>query len=376
MKKILIIGGGFAGCCAAHVLTGHGFDITLVERDSYLGGGVKTHWYGGHPFTYGPRHFLSYDENLFAFLNQHVPLRRMTLEHENYTYVERDQQFYLWPPHESDVERMPDADTVREELKNLPSVANVNNFEEKWLGSVGRTLYSKFAESYSKKMWQIESNAVLDGVEFAAEGQLTGPLARLRSGPHAPWANEGVISAFPIAPNGYDDYFPLATRGVNVLLNTQIEAFDVENYRAKLAGEWRTYDIIISTISPEILMNGVYGKLRWMGREFWKIVLPVEQVFPDNVIFLYYANAEPFTRIVEYKKFYLNKSPSTLLGLEIPSIRNQLYPFPARLDQERARQYLSAMPDRVFSIGRMGTYRYIDIDDTIAQCLDLKKKLV
>ena len=58
VKKALVIGGGFAGCAAAHVLELQGgWDVTLVEQNSFLGAGVRTQWYGGHPYTFGPRHF-------------------------------------------------------------------------------------------------------------------------------------------------------------------------------------------------------------------------------------------------------------------------------------------------------------------------------
>ena len=69
MKKALVIGGGFAGCAAAHQLELNGkLDVTLVEANSYLGAGVRTHWYGGHPYTFGPRHFLTEDEIAYEFL--------------------------------------------------------------------------------------------------------------------------------------------------------------------------------------------------------------------------------------------------------------------------------------------------------------------
>lgn len=375
MTKVLVIGGGFAGCCAAHLFSDRGWDVTVVERASFLGGGVKTHWYGGHPYTYGPRHFLTEDSRLFEFLNRYVPMRMIAAEHENLTYVERDSTFYTWPMHADDVDRMPDRDKVREELASSTGVASARNFEEMWVGSVGRTLYEKFAKTYSEKMWQVGSNTELDGFEYGDEDDETKIRVHLRSGPRAAWNRPNVISAFPLAPNGYDDYFVIATRHATVLLNTEVEAFDVENYRVKLSGEWRTYDIIVSAIPPELLLNNAFGPLRWMGRDFIKIVLPVEWVFPPNVIFLYYANEEPFTRIVEYKKFYRNKSDSSLLGLEIPSKRNKLYPFPSKKDQQIAQKYFDALPERVFSIGRLGSYRYIDVDDIIAQCLALNERL-
>ena len=111
----LIIGGGMAGCCAAHLLSEKGIDVTLVERASYLGGGCKTFTYGGHPYTLGPRHFLTQDEKLFDFLNKYVPMRRIP-EHEFLTYIEQDASFYNYPMHRDDVDLMPDRDIILDEL--------------------------------------------------------------------------------------------------------------------------------------------------------------------------------------------------------------------------------------------------------------------
>jgi UDP-galactopyranose mutase len=362
MTKVLVIGGGMAGCCATHLLSEKGLDVTLVERAPFLGGGCKTFFHGGHPYTIGPRHFLTPDEKLFDFMNRYVPMRRIP-EHEFLTYIERDSAFYNFPIHRDDVDLMPDREQILEELSQRRGADSATNLEEYWLSSVGPTLYSKFVETYTKKMWGIESNTEMDTFSWSAKG------VTLKTGPKAAWTE--AISAFPLKINGYDDYFDIATRDAQVQLNTTIQAFDVENYRVEIDGEWRTYDLIVSTVSPEILLHNAFGPLRWIGRDFFKIVLPMEEAFPVNVYFLYYANDEPFTRIVEYKKFYRNKSPTTLIGLEIPSFKNRLYPYPTLKDQALAQKYLDALPEKVFSVGRAAVYRYIDIDDIIQQCMDL-----
>lgn len=366
MKKALVIGGGFAGCCAAHLLSEKGWDVTLIESAPFLGGGCKTFFYGGHPYTYGPRHFLTQKEHLFDYLNRLIPMRRIP-GHEFLTYIEPDPGFYHYPIHRDDVDGMPDREKIRAELKALNGVESAKNLEEYWIRSVGPTLYSKFIDSYSKKMWQIESNTQIDEFAFSPKG------VALKSGPKAAWTE--AISAFPLKINGYDDYFEIATQKTAVHLHTKIEAYDVENHRVQVAGQWWQYDCIVSTTYPEVLMMNAFGPLRWIGRDFFKIVLPVEEAFPPNVYFLYYANQEPFTRIVEYKKFYRYNAPTTLLGLEIPSMRNKLYPYPTRKDQEKAQRYFDALPKNVFSIGRAGAYRYIDVDDCIAQAMDLAQKL-
>ena len=367
MTKALIIGGGITGSCAAQLFSQKGWDITLVESAPFLGGGVKTFHYGGHPYTYGPRHFLTREEHLFEYLNSFVPMRKIP-EHEFLTYVERDQRFYHYPIHEDEIPLMPDAAQIQQERANTGDIESAKNLEDYWIASVGPTLYSKFVDGYSRKMWQIESNREIDDFKWSPKG------VSIASGPKSAWGQ--AISAFPLSLNGYDDYFPKATANAKVLLNTRIEQYDMENRRVRIGGEWSQYDVVISSISPEILLNNAYGPLRWVGRDFMKLVFPMEHCFPENVYFLYYANDEPFTRMVEYKKFYRNQSQTTLVGLEIPSFRNKLYPYTTSKDRALAVKYLESLPKNVYSLGRSGCYVYdLDIARCIKQCIDLAASL-
>ena len=370
MKTALIIGGGLAGCAAAHqlALQNNGWDVTLVESASFLGAGVRTKWYGGHPYTFGPRHFLTRDEKLFNFMNKYVPLRR--LDHVFLTYVEQDQQFYNFPIHVDDIERMPDKDKIKEEMAALKPGQPANNLEEYWLGSVGPTLYEKFAKRYNQKMWQIPDNRALDD----AVPSWTSKGAVLYEGPRNSFHD--CYTAYPLAPNGYDDYFDVGTAQAKVLLSTTIEEYDIPHRRVRWNGEWRTFDVIINTIAPDVLFNYSLGELRFVGLDFFPIVLPVEQCLPDNIFFLYYSGAEKYKRIVEYKKFTQHKAPTTLIGLEFPSMNGKHYALPIKADREKAQQYLDLLPDKVFSIGRAGSYRYnVDIDDCIEQAMGVAAKL-
>ena len=195
MKKALIIGGGFAGCATAHqlALLG-GWEVTLVELAPFLGAGVRTRWYGGHPYTFGPRHFLTRDERLFDFLNKYVPLRR--LDHLFLTYVEQDQQFYNFPIHYDDIGRMPDREQVLSELDGLPEEARATNLEDFWIQSVGKTLYEKFAKHYNQKMWLVDDNREIDAniPDWTSKGSL------LYRGEQKNFHD--TISAYPYSPNG------------------------------------------------------------------------------------------------------------------------------------------------------------------------------
>lgn len=367
MSRVLVIGSGFAGCTAALLLGRKGHQVTLVERDPFLGGGCKTHLYGGHPYTFGPRHFLTPDESIFEFLHGFTPMRRIH-DHEFLTYVERDPGFYHFPIHRDDVDLMPDATAVLSELDHRKMDLVPANMQEYWVNNVGPTLFSKFVDGYTCKMWGLQSCTEFD------EGTWSIKATPLKTGPKAAWTE--AISAFPVAMNGYDDYFSSCATNAEVLLSTNIEAFDMERRRVRMGGVWREFDLVVSSISPEIILNDAFGPLRWMGRELWKIVLPVKEVFPEHVYFLYYANAEPFTRIVEYKKFYRYDSPSTLIAMEIPSMKNKLYPYPMKEEQAKARRYIEALPQGVFSIGRAGCYDYtVGIAGAIQQGMDLAKGL-
>ena len=367
MKTVLIIGGGFAGCAAAHQLSLiGGWDITLVEKAPFLGGGVKTHWHGGHPFTYGPRHFLTPDERLFDYLNKIVPMRKCP-EHEFLTYVEPDQQFYNFPIHKDDIPRMPDREQIEIELSQVTGAINARNLEEYWIGSVGQSLYRKFVDGYTRKMWEVDDCKEIDDFAWSPKG------VALKEGTRACW--DEAISAYPIAPNGYDDYFDISTADANVLLGTTIEQFDLENRRVFMKGDWHSYDLIVSTVSPDVIMDNAHGELPFKGRDFLKIILPVEFAFPENVYFVYDTSNEIFTRMVEYKKFTRHKSDSTFIGLEIPSKSNRLYPVPIKKHIAHAERYFADMPEGIISMGRAGSYKYIDIDDIIDQAMVMAEQV-
>ena len=369
MKKALIIGGGIAGCAAAHQLTLQGgWDVSLVEMGSHIGAGNYTHFYGGHPYTFGPRHFLTQNEDVYQFLNSYLPLRHCN--HVFQTYVEKDAQFYDYPIHKDDIPRMPESEQIQHELgqTNLDDVANAKNLEEYWKASVGTTLYDKFINEYSKKMWQIEDNKLLDDFSWSPKG------VALKEGTREAW--DTAISCYPYALDGYNSYFKIATESTKVFLNTRITHFDIPNKEVIFNNEKHNYDVIINTISPDTLFDECYGALPYVGRDMHMFVLPVEYAFPDQTYFLYYAGKENFTRLVEYKRFTQYKSPHTLIGMEIPSANGKHYPLPFKSEYERANKYLDMLPDGVFSIGRAGSYQYrVDIDDCIEQAMDVAKKV-
>ncbi|MEO0962092.1 MAG: UDP-galactopyranose mutase [Pseudomonadota bacterium] len=392
MKTALVIGGGFAGCAAAHQLQlMGGWDTTVVEAAPFLGAGVRTQYYGGHPYTFGPRHFLTPWPHVYEFLNTYVPMRRCA-DHQFLTYVSDDEQFYGYPIHADDIPTMPEAaqienelsavnmsaiqrldnqklaEMTRQDVKNLNNASLATNFEEFWINSIGETLYRKFVDKYSRKMWQIDDNKQIDDFTWSPKG------VTVKEGGRAAW--DTAISAYPIAFNGYDDYFKIATEDAKVHLGTRITDYDIPNKTVVIDGEKRKFDIIVNTISPDHLFEQCHGELPYIGRDLHTIVLPVEFALPEDVYFIYFAGDEKFTRITEYKKFTLHKAPTTLITLEIPSMTSKYYPMPIESEKAKAQKYFDEMPDGVFSVGRAGSYLYnVDIDDTLDHAMKVAADL-
>jgi len=367
MKRATIIGAGFSGCTLAMLLKEKGWSVTVIEKENFVGGGVRTFFYAGHPFTYGPRHFLSPYREAYEFLNGYVPLR--DIKKVNYTFVEGDRTFYTYPIHEDDIPRMSEADQIRRELADRPEESSPQNFEEFWIHRVGKTLYSKYVNEYNKKAWILQSNTEMDfGFEATVKAK---PLESGERHEYKEWYN-----CYPIPHDGYNRYFDIALDGCDVLLNTVLSGFDLEKRAVHFDGQTIDGDILISTISPDTLMDYQYGELKYVGRDFHTVVLPIESIFPEDVYFIYYPNSnDSQTRVVEFKKFTLHKSPHTLLLVEIPSLSSKLYPTMIQSEVDKAQRYIDALPENVYSLGRMGIYRYIDIDDVILQSMEFVENL-
>ena len=139
--NILILGGGFAGCSSAEILSHiKGANINLVEKSNFLGAGVRTFFYGGHPYTFGPRHFLTTKIETYKYLKKFLKLRNCNY-HQFKSYVEQDNKFYNYPINTDDIDQMPDKVKIKKEIKkNSKKKIDAKNLEEFWLKSIGPTL--------------------------------------------------------------------------------------------------------------------------------------------------------------------------------------------------------------------------------------------
>ena len=164
-------------------------------------------------------------------------------------------------------------------------------------------------------------------------------------------------------------------KGCKVIFDTYVDKFDLDNKRVLVNDEWISGDILVNTASIDLVFEHMYGELKYIGRDFLKIILPVERITPDPYYFIHYAGDEPYTRIVEYKLLTGYEAPDTLIGIEFPSFKNKLYPYPLKSEIAKANKYLKCLPDDVYSIGRMGKYHYDNMDIIVKDCMKLFKDI-
>ncbi|MFC1704334.1 FAD-dependent oxidoreductase [Candidatus Omnitrophota bacterium] len=368
MKKALIIGGGFTGCTAAYMLKQRGFKVTLIEASDALGGGCRTFFYHGHPFTYGPHHLLVNIDEMYVwdYLSQFLTLRE--IKHYTITYVSPDDRFYTYPIHKDEIEEMPDKDKVYKELLRRKKIKGTKNFEEYWINSVGKTLYEKFIHTYSEKMWKIKDNKEIDEFAFSPKG------VALKEGSKQCFEGQKMIG-YPVEQDAYNSYFEKCVEGCSVIYDTFVDKFDLKNKKIFVRNKWLSADLIINTASIDMVFEYMYGELKYIGRDFLKIILPIERVTPEPYHYLHYAGDEPYTRIFEYKLLTGYESPHTLIIVETPSFNNRLYPYPLKSEISKAKKYLAALPKDVYSLGRMGKYHYDNIDIIVKDCMELMKRI-
>ena len=368
MKKAVIVGGGFAGCTAAYMLRQKGFDVTVIEGSKVLGGGCRTFFYHGHPYTFGPHHLLiNVDEmHVWDYFSQFMTLRE--LKHHTMTYVSQDNRFYTYPIHQDEIAEMPDKDKIYKELENRGDPEKAENFEDFWTDAIGSTLYEKFISSYSRQMWQVKNNKMIDEFGIFPKG------ATLKTGSKQCFEGKKVI-AYPVELDAFNPYFDECVKGCKVIFDTYVDKFDLDNKRVLVNDEWISGDILVNTASIDLVFEHMYGELKYIGRDFLKIILPVERITPDPYYFIHYAGDEPYTRIVEYKLLTGYEAPDTLIGIEFPSFKNKLYPYPLKSEIAKANKYLKCLPDDVYSIGRMGKYHYDNMDIIVKDCMKLFKDI-
>ena len=109
-KKILVLGGGVAGSSMAYYLTEKGYDVTVIEKNSKVGGLARTCYYSGHPYEFGPHIWFwpgGAEDPVNATVVKLTNNELFHIDRRLFTYIEADGRKYRYPVHYADIDEMP-----------------------------------------------------------------------------------------------------------------------------------------------------------------------------------------------------------------------------------------------------------------------------
>ncbi|MFW6319232.1 MAG: UDP-galactopyranose mutase [Bacillota bacterium] len=360
----LIVGAGLFGSVFAHEATKKGYTCKVIEKRNHIAGniytkkihGIDVHFYGPHIFHTHEKYIWDYicdKVSMDTFINQ--PLARYkdklySLPFSMYTFKEL---FGTINPQEA-------KQRIEEETK--PYIKDTyNNLEEKALSLVGKTIYETLIKGYTEKQWGRKAT------DIPAKIIERLPLRFTYNANYFNDAYQGIPS------QGYTHLIETLLTGIDVDLNTEFlknkEAFE------SLA------DNVIYTGKIDDYFDQCFGALEYRSLRFETTYLDTNN-FQGNAVINYTEKSIPYTRVVEHKFFSRNQDQKgTVITKEYPLEYKEgleaYYPIGDKKNKQRYYQYeaLTKELKHVFFGGRLGSYRYYDMDDTIMASLSLVKAL-
>jgi UDP-galactopyranose mutase len=367
MKRILVVGAGFSGAVVAERLAKTGkYYIDIIDERNHIAGNcytyrdeetdVMVHQYGPHIFNTDNKEvwdyisgfceMVPYINRVKAIYNEHVYSLPINLHTIN--------QFF------SKALNPQEAKSFIESL-GADSIAEPQNFEEQALKFIGHDLYQAFFYGYTKKQWGCEPTEL--------------PASILKRLPVRFNYNDNYYntSLQGIPKDGYTAIFEnmISSPFITVRLNTKYDSsFDISEYAH-----------VFYTGPIDAFFNYKLGRLSYRTVNFERHVANGD--YQGNAV-INYSNPEvPYTRVHEHKHFTPWEHHEKTVYFKEFSKETELtdvpyYPKRLAADLELFELYqkeLNELPKFTF-LGRLATYRYMDMHHVIGEALDLAKKFI
>ena len=360
MFDYLIVGAGFAGCTLAERLAeGSGKRVLLIDKRRHIGGNA----YDCHDDTgilihkYGPHIFHTNSAAIFEYLGRFTSWR----PYQHRVLASVDGQLVPIPINLDTINRIYGLSLTAMQLPAFfealaEPVSPVLTSEDVIVSKVGRELYDKFFRNYTRKQWG------LDPSELDATVTARVPVRHNRDGRYF----ADTYQAMPL--HGYARMFERMTASPNIklMLNTSYrEIHGMIDYRE-----------MIFTGPIDEFFDYRYGKLEYRSIDF-QFETHDKPVFQPAPV-VNFPNDYAYTRCTEFKYLTGQEHARTTIVYEYPKAGGDpYYPVPRRGNAELYGKYerLASATPQVHFAGRLGTYKYYNMDQVVAQALKMYEKL-
>lgn len=357
MYDYLIVGSGLYGAILARELKNAGYKVLIIEKRNHIAGNVYTekrdninvHVYGAHIFHTSDKKVWNY-VNKYAKFNDFINSPLAYYKGEYYHMPFNMNTFHeIWG-----VNTAEEAKAKIEEEKAKENIKEITNLEEQAISLVGRTIYERLVKGYTEKQWGRDCK---DLPSFIIK------RLPLRFEYNNNYFND-IYQGIPIG--GYTKLVENIIGDIEVKLNEDyLKNKDYWNKQAKN---------IIYTGAIDEFYDYKFGELEYRSLKF-EVERIEKEFYQKNCVINYTEREVPYTRIIEHKYFENDQSPVTWITKEYPSDykkgMEKFYPVNDEKNNSLYKQYeeLAAKENNIIFGGRLGKYKYYDMDDVIAEAL-------
>ena len=363
MKKYdyILVGSGLYSGVFAWFAKQKGKKCLVLEKRDHIGGNVYCeNTEGIHVHKYGAHIFHTSNKEVWQFVNSLAEFNRYT----NSPVANYKGEMYNMPFNMNTFSKMWNISTPAEAKKIIEEqkkeiTGEPKNLEEQAISLVGREIYEKLVKGYTEKQWGRDCTAL--------------PAF--------------IIKRLPVRytyDNNYfnDLYQGIPIGGYNVIIDRLFEGCDVEtgvDYLENREKYDALGDCIVYTGTIDAYYKYQFGKLEYRSLRFESEVLDEEN--HQGVAVVNYTDREtPYTRIIEHKHFEFGTQPKTVITREYPVTWQEgmepYYPVNDEKNQALYQKYakLAEKEEHVIFGGRLGEYKYYDMDKVIASAMACAKE--
>lgn len=366
----LIAGAGLFGAVFAHEMHKQGRKVLVVEKRDHIAGNIYTEKVMGiNVHRYGAHIFHTSDEEVWNYVNQYARFNHYV---NSPVAVYRDELYNL-PFNMNTFSRMWNIKTPKEAkeiiAKQTGEFAGITpqNLEEQALQLAGRDVYEKLVKGYTEKQWGRDCKDL--------------PAFIIRRLPlRFTYDNNYFNDRFQGIPEGgYTQIVEKLLEDIPVLTGVSLQEYQTAN-AARTVDEQDSWDRLLYTGMIDEYYHYRLGTLEYRSLRFETEELPEEDNYQGNAVVNYTEREVPYTRIIEHKHFEFQTGEGTVITREYPTTWKKgdepYYPINDEKNGALYAQYaeLAKKEANVLFGGRLGQYKYYDMDKVIRSALDMVKE--